>query len=77
MKHSRQFKGTQVVHELLLRDSAVLTQSQQANLEELLMQRVDLFTARDEDCTCTALVQHQIDATLIQLLYGNGGHWRH
>uniref|UniRef100_A0AAV2K2W5 ribonuclease H n=2 Tax=Knipowitschia caucasica TaxID=637954 RepID=A0AAV2K2W5_KNICA len=49
------------VKELWQRSSEGLDQCQKEQLRHLLDRYVDIFAARDEDCTQTRLVQHSID----------------
>uniref|UniRef100_A0AAV2MR94 Gypsy retrotransposon integrase-like protein 1 n=1 Tax=Knipowitschia caucasica TaxID=637954 RepID=A0AAV2MR94_KNICA len=49
------------VKEMWQRSSAGLDQCQKEQLRHLLDRYVDIFAARDEDCTQTGLVQHSID----------------
>ncbi len=49
------------VEELGRRSGEHLSTSQQEQLRHLLRDFVDIFAAREEDCTRTALVQHNID----------------
>ncbi|CAL9701640.1 unnamed protein product [Knipowitschia caucasica] len=49
------------VKELWQRSSEGLDQCQKEQLKHLLDRYVDIFAARDEDCTQTRLVQHSID----------------
>ncbi len=49
------------VEELGRRSGEHLSTPQQEQLQHLLREFVDIFAAREEDCTRTALVQHHID----------------
>ncbi|KAL7841611.1 hypothetical protein SRHO_G00253020 [Serrasalmus rhombeus] len=51
----------EAVRELWHRSSEGLTEEQSQRLWALLQANLDAFAAREEDCTWTSLVQHQID----------------
>ncbi|KAL7827668.1 hypothetical protein SRHO_G00333860 [Serrasalmus rhombeus] len=51
----------EAVRELWRRSSEGLTEEQSRLLWALLQANLDVFAAREEDCTRTSLVQHQID----------------
>ncbi|XP_032428228.1 uncharacterized protein LOC116725923 [Xiphophorus hellerii] len=51
----------QAVRELCLRSCGGLGQEQSERLQDLLEAYIDIFAAKDEECTRTNLVQHDID----------------
>uniref|UniRef100_A0A3B5LMC7 C2H2-type domain-containing protein n=1 Tax=Xiphophorus couchianus TaxID=32473 RepID=A0A3B5LMC7_9TELE len=51
----------QAVRELCLRSCGGLDQEQSERLQDLLEAYIDIFAAKDEECTRTNLVQHDID----------------
>lgn len=54
-------KTVQAVQELAQRSSEQLNPQQSALLRDLLQEFLDIFAARDDECTRTGLVQHTID----------------